>query len=101
MVDACGLHILDFKSKNDDDKEECTMQTTTQTALRLSKSQEEALMELAYYGIRGDYDNMALSELISMGLVTVGHRRGRIELTEEGRRLHHELRTNETTACQK
>lgn len=74
------------------------METTTFAAPVLSESQEEALIELAYYGGRGDSDETALAELISMGLVTFGHRRGRVELTDDGRRIHQELCTKGSLA---
>ncbi|HEY3968884.1 MAG TPA: hypothetical protein VGM05_30325 [Planctomycetaceae bacterium] len=68
------------------------MNSTTATIATLSKSQEEALLELAYYGLGGDYEQHALRELVQLGLVKIGRGRDRGELTDEGRRLHHELR---------
>jgi len=50
---------------------------------RLSNAQREDMLELASRGSGGSFDQQALSELFSMGLVEV--RFGRVAMTEAGR----------------
>jgi superfamily II helicase len=56
---------------------------------RLSIVHQEALLELASRGSGGSFDQQALSELFSMGLVEV--RSGRVAMTEAGRAALAEL----------